>query len=168
MRTLPILPRMAQAPQLLIRRGQHLQSLQRRHAQCQVPLRAVQALDLRRHLGDGPLRLQRSFAHAFDLGEEVGEFGFGILDALDRVGVGGGLGGDECGDVGVDGGGVLFEGGGDLRGGGEGGGVGKEGVEMVDGVVVDWGWLVGGQYWGSIEGAVTYWRRAHPGRRRRH
>lgn len=108
MRAFAILPRRAQASQLLVCRCQHLQSLQRRHGKCQVALRAVQPLDLGRHLCDRSLRFQRSLAHAIDLREELGELRFSILNAFDGVGVGGRLRCDEGRDVGFEGRGVSL------------------------------------------------------------
>ena len=98
-RALPILPRLTQASQLLIRRREHLQALQRCHRQRQVLLRAVKPLNIRRHLCDCPLGLQRSRTDALNPTEELRQLGLSILDALDGVIVGGGLGVDQRGDI---------------------------------------------------------------------
>jgi hypothetical protein len=72
-RTFPILPRLAQSPQLLVCCGQHLQPLQRRHGQCEIALRAVQPLDVCRHLRDSLFRLYRTLPHILNLLEQIGE-----------------------------------------------------------------------------------------------
>lgn len=126
--TFAVLPALAQRPQLLVRRRQHLQPLQRRHRQREVPLRVVQPLDIRRHLRNSPLRLQGAFTHALDLRKQGGELGFGILDACDGRRVGLRLLRDERGDGGVELMLVFAESGGDGGDGGEGGGVREQGV----------------------------------------
>lgn len=87
LRTLPVLPALPQPSQLLIRRREHLQALQRRHRERQVPLRPVKPLDIRRHLRDRLLGLERALPHAIDLLQEDGELGFRGLDPGDAVGV---------------------------------------------------------------------------------
>ena len=66
-----VLPGPTQRTQLVIRRGKHLQPLQRRHRQRQVLLRIIQLLDIRRHLRDCQLRLHCAVAHVVNLLEEL-------------------------------------------------------------------------------------------------
>ena len=131
-----VLPRLAEAPQLLVRRCQHLQALQSRHRQRQVALRAIQTLYIRCHVGDGLLRIHSTLAHALDLLEEVRQLALRGLYALYAVGIGRGLRGDEGGNVLVEVILVAAERRGGARDGGEGCGVGEDGVQVADWVVV--------------------------------
>ena len=134
-RTLLILSRLGQALQLIVSRGEHLQPLERRHRQCQIPLRAIQSLDVCSHVGDCLLGLNGSCSHAFDLAEEDGELFLGSLHAREGGIIAGGLDGDEVGDGGGEVILVGLEGVGGLIYGGKGGGVGEDGVEVIDRVI---------------------------------
>lgn len=136
LRTLAVLATLAQTAQLLVRRRQHLQTLQRRHREREVLLRAVQTLDVGRHLGDGLLRVHRAGPHALDLAEEVGQLRLCGLDALHAVGIGRGLRGDDARDVFVQVMVVAAQSGGGGGDGGEGLRVVEDGVEVLDRVVV--------------------------------
>jgi hypothetical protein len=134
--TLPVLPRLAQASQLLVGSRQHLQPLQCRHGQRQVLLGAVQALDVCRHLGDGLFCLHCPFAHTLNGHEEICQLRLGRLYALHAVGIRRGLRGDNMGDILVQ---VILVAAERLGGGGDGRecrGVVEDGIEVLDGIVV--------------------------------
>jgi len=90
---LAVLPRLGQPPELLVGSREHLQPLERRHAERQVALGAVESLDVGRHRGDVLLRLDGARPHRLDLAEELRELRLGRLHALEaRVGLVGLLG----------------------------------------------------------------------------
>ncbi len=87
LRALIVLSRLGEAPELFVGCRQHLQPLQRRHGEGEIPLGAVQALDVGRHVCDHTLRPDRLVAYAFDLSEQLGELPPGGLDATDALSI---------------------------------------------------------------------------------
>lgn len=99
MRAFPVLPRLDQTSELLVRGGKHLQPLQCRHGEGEILLRAVQPFDVCCHLGDGPLGFQCSFPDALDLREQRFKLRLRILYAAHAVRIGGGLHADNGGEI---------------------------------------------------------------------
>ena len=86
--TVTVLPCLAEATQLVVRRRQHLQPLEGGHRQREVLLRVVQLLDVGCHLRDRRLRLGCAVAHVVNFLEQLAQVRLGGLDSLDAFRIG--------------------------------------------------------------------------------